>query len=189
MARCSYCNSMMFGGVNDQTGRYCNERCREAGHLSLVAQSVPEETLDAWVTQVHQGDCPVCNRPGPVDVHTSHRIWSALILTSWNSEPRLSCRRCGRRRQIESLFLSGVVGWWGFPWGIIITPIQIVRNLIGICGGGPSDDKPSPLLRKFVGLHAASHAMQQQQTPAASSGAPPPPLPGDDSRYRPKPNS
>ena len=41
------------------------------------------------------------------------------------------------------------LGWRGFPWGLILTPVQITRNIIGMCAG-PDPSRPSAELRKFV---------------------------------------
>jgi hypothetical protein len=41
------------------------------------------------------------------------------------------------------------VGWWGIPWGLILTPIQVARNILGIFGG-PDKSRPSDALRQSV---------------------------------------
>ena len=40
-------------------------------------------------------------------------------------------------------------GWWGFPFGLIMTPVQVMRNLAGIFGG-PNPASPSPALEKLI---------------------------------------
>ena len=46
------------------------------------------------------------------------------------------------------LLFSGVFGWWGFPWGLVMTPVQLARNLVELTGG-PKSDAPSALLQEF----------------------------------------
>jgi hypothetical protein len=42
-----------------------------------------------------------------------------------------------------------LLGWWGFPFGLILTPVQIIRNLWAIfCG--PDPRYPSKALRNRV---------------------------------------
>jgi hypothetical protein len=189
MANCAYCNSyILFGGPADETGRYCNEDCRGSGHLALISRQIPEETLQRLTDDIHQGSCPRCKGRGPVDVHKAHRVWSALLLTSWSSSPAVSCRSCATKRQLGALLFSGTLGWWGFPWGLVMTPFQIVRNIIEMCSGH-SPYRPSPLLQKFVAMQAAAHLVDSgSMNRAASTVAPanPPPLPGDDSRFQPR---
>jgi hypothetical protein len=122
---------------------------------------------------------PRCSGGGPVDVHTTHEVWSAVVLTSWKSIPALSCKSCGVKRQIGALAFSGFLGWWGFPFGLILTPIQVVRNLVGMLGG-PRRDQPSQLLVDTVTRYLAAEFAAQQRATTVNAGAQqyvPPPLP------------
>jgi hypothetical protein len=51
--------------------------------------------------------------------------------------------------------ISAVFGWWGFPWGIIITPVQVARNTWGIFSG-PDPSRPSEALARIARFHLAS---------------------------------
>lgn len=156
---------ILFGGVRDEGYRFCNEHCQEMGFLIQVADRVPKEMLDEYVTATHQGRCPKCCGAGPVDVHTSHWIWSALLFTSWKSKPEVCCRTCGIKSKLAGIFVSGLVGWWGFPWGMIGTPIQLGRNFAGIFTG-PKASTASPELENIVRLELAAkliHTSRQEQ--------------------------
>lgn len=155
MARCAYCNTViLFGGVKDQDLRFCNETCHKQGHVLLIAREVPEDLVAEQVAQLHEGPCPKCGGPGPVDVHTSHLVWSALVMTSWKSVPQVCCRSCGIKAKVWDTLLSGLFGWWGFPWGLIFTPIQIGRNVVGMFSS-PDPEIPSDQLEKNVRLALA----------------------------------
>jgi hypothetical protein len=161
MATCDYCGStILFGGVRDGNLRYCKDNCRNAGALVRLSGQIPEYEIDRQVREVHQGLCPVCRGSGPVDVHTAHQVWSALVLTSWKSQPRISCRSCGIKSQVQGLLISLIAGWWGFPWGLIMTPVQVVKNLAGIVKG-PDPMTPSPKLERLVRMSIARSAVQQ----------------------------
>lgn len=156
MANCSYCNTMiLFGGVTDGNLRFCNAGCHEKGQLARVAQRLPSSDVRAVLDEVHQGRCPECNGKGPVDVHVKHTVWSAVYLTSWNSKPMICCRSCGVKAQAGGLAFSAVLGWWGFPWGLIMTPVQIFRNISGMVSG-PNPDEPSSELDRIVRLGIAA---------------------------------
>jgi hypothetical protein len=103
---------------------------------------VNEDYIREQVKAIHQGTCPRCSCSGPVDVHASHWVWSAILFTRWGSSSHICCRKCGRVEQIKASLFSLVLGWWGFPWGFLVTPVQIIRNSIELFGG-PSDSKPS----------------------------------------------
>jgi hypothetical protein len=149
MAVCNNCGqTIMFGGVTQGTDRYCNGRCAAAGAASNAVQIPPEE-LEKIVRSLHQGNCPKCNGPGPVDVHTSHKVFSVLVMTRWSSHPEVCCRSCGRSKQVGGAVFSAILGWWGIPWGLIMTPVQVCRNVGGLFGG-PDPASPSPELYKTI---------------------------------------
>ena len=107
-----------------------------------MANDIPFEVVDEAMLNVHRGDCPLCEGPGPVDVHMSHEVWSALVMTSWKSIPHICCQSCGQKKRLVSLLGSLLLGWWGFPWGIIMTPIQIIRNIVDMVAL-PDTSEPS----------------------------------------------
>jgi hypothetical protein len=155
MATCNYCNStIFFGGKSRGAFRFCDDRCERTGMTLLNARNLPEEEVKKRIRTVHQGACPRCGGPGPVDVHTSHQVWSALVLTCWKSKSQICCRRCGTELQLGNTAFSLLFGWWGFPFGLIITPVQIVRNLAAILGG-PNADSPSPALERTIRIRLA----------------------------------
>ena len=133
MAACAYCGTtILFGGKRAGERRFCNDECEQNDIVAGIAEDVPDDVVTKQVWQVHQGLCPKCGGNGPVDVHTSYRVWSALVMTSWKSRTHVVCRPCGSKARIADAAFCVAFGWWGFPWGIIMTPIQIFRNVAGI---------------------------------------------------------
>ena len=152
MATCDACGTtILFGGVKEADLRFCNAKCRTRGALLSLARQVPPDVIKQQTWSVYHGSCPKCQGAGPVDVHTSYLVWSALVVTSWKSMPDVSCKRCGVKSQLGNAALSMLVGWWGFPWGLIMTPVQIGRNLHGVLRRG-STDGPSPNLERIVSM-------------------------------------
>ena len=171
MAKCDYCGStIIFGGKRDANGRFCNQKCQGRGGLLALSRQIPEAAVQQQVWKFHQGPCPKCSRSGPVDVYVTHKVWSALYLTSWSSTPQTSCRSCGMKSQLGGAFFSLVLGWWGFPWGLLVTPIQIGRNLLAIARP-PEPSKPSAQLEKIVRMTMASQTVRQQSVPQRSMPA------------------
>jgi hypothetical protein len=170
MAKCSTCGTMiLFGGVKEGDLRFCNERCHASGFIATMAEEVPENLVREELTRLHQGACPECGGAGPVDLHTTHIIWSILVMSAWNSTSHLCCRRCGTKKKLGKALLSSVIGWWCFPWGPLLTPVQVTRNVYGIFNP-PDPTKPSPELERLVRLQlaqaliAAADQMEQQQS-------------------------
>jgi hypothetical protein len=150
MARCDYCKSFILFGGKKKSGRtFCNDECLQEGRLMMAADRIPQHAVDDSVDETHQGKCSLCQGPGPIDVHTSHTVWSIIVMSSWKSTPYVCCRSCGRQKQLTGFVTSALFGWWGFPWGFIYTPIQLCRNLSGIIGG-PDPEVPSEQLKTLT---------------------------------------
>ncbi len=155
MRKCACCGTGIFiGGRKVGDLDFCSSKCASNAQLIQVASQVPDDMLDEYVRKVHEGQCPHCKGKGPVDVHMSHQVWSALLLTSWKSKQKISCKSCGIKSQFAQMFISLLFGWWGFPWGLIMTPVQIIRNVVEMMGG-PSPLRPSDKLRFLLRLNMA----------------------------------
>lgn len=167
MAKCAYCGTtILLGGKKIEDLRFCNNKCLSQGQVALVADQVPGEVVTAQAREIHAGACPVCNeRNGPVDVHTSYKIVSFILMSSWSSNPRVSCGTCAKKAQFGGLLYSFFLGWWGIPWGIIMTPVQVVRNLVALFR---SEDSltPSEQLENLVRLNIATQALESQSQAA-----------------------
>jgi len=129
--------------------------------LLAVSQQVPGDLVEKQAWAVHQGVCPVCGGPGPNDVYVSYQVWSAVIVTRHTTRRWVSCRNCGRKGQIDDLGLCFVLGWWGLPWGIVMTPIQIGRNLAALAKKRDLSS-PSPELQGILRVAIASQALASQ---------------------------
>jgi hypothetical protein len=89
-------------------------------------------------------------------------------MTRWSSRPQISCRACGNKSKLADAAFSLVLGWWGFPWGFLFTPVQITRNLAGLLSSSPDPYRPSPQLEKVLKLNLAAKAVQQQTSVGSS---------------------
>jgi hypothetical protein len=156
MARCATCGeTILFGGVTQGNLRFCNTVCQSKGQALAAAAVVPEHAAQARARELHQSNCPKCKGPGPVDVHTSYWVWSALALTRWGTQQQLNCRGCAIKSQFGNLLFSGVLGWWGFPWGLLFTPVQVGRNLVAIFAP-PDPSQPSAKLVQVARVQIAT---------------------------------
>jgi hypothetical protein len=170
MAKCAYCGStIIMGGKKDGDLTFCNDTCLAKGMFVRVGQKLPEDIVQRQVAAIHQSNCPKCKGSGPVDIHISYRIWSALVLTRWSNRAELCCRSCGVKNKLVDSAICLFFGWWGIPWGVVMTPVQLVKNIAGIVSiqdpGHPSD-----ALNQFVRANLAAAALKEQRAQQASTG-------------------
>ena len=113
---------------------------------------VPQSWVTARVWEIYTGRCPECSGPGPIDVHRSFRVWSVLIFTSPTTQLNVCCAACATRIRWKDMRFSLLCGWWGFPWGPISTPAQVVRNVLAIVRVEEKRSTPSEDLDLLVRL-------------------------------------
>jgi hypothetical protein len=164
MTSCDYCGTtIVFGGVKEQGLNFCCKGCYHKGYsLVDIRKKIPQEYLLEQTKKIHHGQCPKCQGSGPVDVYISYRIYSLLLFTSWKSIPNVCCRSCGVKSQLRGLFFSLFFGWWGFPWGLLMTPLQIIRNISGMIKGS-GITCPSEKLKNIVRDLMVQKLLEKQQ--------------------------
>lgn len=177
MTKCSYCRStILFGGIREGEEKFCNEQCRNTSERLRIECLVPDEVVEQFVAEVHSGTCPRCDGEGPVDLHTSYLVHSVGWATYWRNVPQICCCRCARRAKVGGFFSSFFLGWYGIPWGLILTPVQMFRNLAGLLAGA-DPSRPSLALAEWARAHLAEQAWESSQ----QSAAPRPPRVGSES--------
>jgi hypothetical protein len=155
MSTCANCGeTILFGGVKYGTLTFCRKRCFNNNPIVQIAVTLPEEEIQELVQKIHEGTCPICGGHGPVDIHSSCRVVSFLFATSYQTNQRISCRSCAAKANFTNGLISLLFGWWGIPWGILMTPFYLLRNFWGlICP--VSTLEPSEKLKEHVRLMIA----------------------------------
>jgi len=133
---CAACGqTIVFGGKREGPFRFCNDKFQAKGATTAVLDLLPQVSVDlvmsrAW--QIFQGACPACHGPGPVDAYKSYRVYSVFVFTSHGARVHVSCRSCATKSRLRDIGFSLLFGWWAFPWGLIMTPVQVVRNVVAM---------------------------------------------------------
>jgi hypothetical protein len=161
---CDYCGEVYRGGkVDHGSWHFCTHQCRDRGKILSVLERFSKAAIGEHIRKVRLGPCPECGADAPIDAHKSHIAVSYLIATSWKSNLHICCRRCAQRYQWKAIGTTIAWGWWGVPWGFIMTPVQIIRNLIGM--RQRSDDLPSLDFIRIVRLNLAAALAASAQRP------------------------
>ncbi len=96
----------------------------------------PEEnehqTTESEYTDPVAYACDCCGR---ADVSLRYYIFawvvSYILATRHGQTPLILCKICRFRKTFEYTLGTGLLGWWGFPWGIIYTLVGLIQNLLG----------------------------------------------------------
>ena len=130
---CPTCgNSILFGGIKEGKKKYCSKKCYEADEINRAAAAIPEIAVVAFSQKIHRGECPKCNGAGPIDIHKSYSVYSVLFYTKWETNEHVLCKKCASKQQKIDLTGSLLLGWWGFPFGLIVTPIIALMNVVSM---------------------------------------------------------
>ena len=124
------------------------------------AADIGDDVVLAHANAIRQGDCPRCRqRRSPVELRTEHWVWSAIFITRYGRRTSLACRPCARAGNLKALLTSTLFGWWGFPFGLLITPYKIVINVVELL----RKDRPEPsdALRNLVRSRLAAASRQR----------------------------
>jgi hypothetical protein len=166
MATCDCCGKYYtFGGLKAGRYAFCNGTCQSRGSVLVALDQVSQRHVADYIETAHRSDCPSCGRPGPVDLRRSHWVWSAFIVTRWGTDQRIECARCGRLHQAKAMALLLLVGWWGVPFGLVLTPVQLVRNVIALM---QSSKRPSADFERLMRLELARRIAQGGEAAAGS---------------------
>jgi hypothetical protein len=155
MAVCEYCGKTYRGGsAVGGKHRFCTHQCRDKGVILDQLDGWSEEDIWQHIDDASRGPCPECGADAPIDVHKFHDAWSVILWTSWKTDLKVCCKACGIKEQRRAAIYTGLLGWWGVPWGFVITPIQIVRNIVGM--SRKASEIPSSDFVRLVKLNLAA---------------------------------
>jgi hypothetical protein len=153
MAVCEYCGTTYRGGAAVHgKHRFCTNQCRDRGRILELLDAFPTAAIEKEIEKEHAGPCPECGARANIDIHKSHKVYSAFVWTSWKTQSHICCQSCGRKHQLKAIAYSGSLGWWGVPFGLIITPVQLLRNVAGMLRRA---DRPSNDFARTMRVHLA----------------------------------
>ena len=97
-------------------------------------QTPGEESLEPLEPLV----CSVCQRVTAQPQYVIfYNVKSFFVMTIRTPVQGVYCRSCADEKAFRSTVITWLLGWWGFPWGIIYSTHAIVNNLLG--GSKPKD--------------------------------------------------
>jgi hypothetical protein len=162
MPVCDYCGEGYFRRKADYGSlHFCSKKCREQGKVLEILEAIPSAAVSEQIRKARLGPCPECGADAPIEAHKSYIAGSFIIATSYKTTVHICCRRCAKRHQWEAIRATMVGGWWGLPWGLIMTPTQIIRNLLAM--RSRADGHPSWDFIRIVRLNLARAVASSNQ--------------------------
>lgn len=157
--QCDFCAKAILGVPVQAAGqKFCSQACLDTNQLRIAAVDVSDEEARAQAVQLKSGPCPVCRAAGcRPEMYGAEYVTSAVVMTHWKREWRLSCHSCARSKAAwASLHCLGL-GLWSLH-GLIRAPSGMLYNLreaIVSLESGP----PSPRLVDHARLMLARQRM------------------------------
>lgn len=89
------------------------------------------EEIEAYSELLRILPCPICgSSKAKLNGTILYTVRSFIFVTSYKKEPIIACPDCLDNESKKSLISTALLGWWGFPWGLIKTPEYIYKNYI-----------------------------------------------------------
>jgi len=117
--------------------------------IAAQLRVVSEEEILAYCQVLRAQPCPVCQSVArPLNATRTSKVMSMLVLTIWDKKLTIACPPCLDKHNREGSLLSGLLGWWGVPWGVLRTAQALRANR----GMAALNNLPYPndLLKEFV---------------------------------------
>jgi hypothetical protein len=117
--------------------------------IEAQLREVSEAELIEYCALIQSQPCPNCySSAQPLNATITSKVMSFLVLTTWTKKLVIACPSCLDKLNQDASTTSALLGWWGFPWGIIRT-IQAL-NFNRKMGKTNHVAYPNEMLKSFV---------------------------------------
>jgi DnaJ-domain-containing protein 1 len=93
-----------------------------------------------------------------------YNVKSFLVVTIRTPVQGIFCRSCADEKAFRSTVITWLLGWWGFPWGLVYSTHAIINNLLG-------GSKPKDVNARLLSYQAYVFATQGKYDLARAVGA------------------
>jgi hypothetical protein len=97
--------------------------------IEAQTKEFSEEEIYAFRDKVKELDCPNCGKANQGLVGgIIRKVRSYLIMTKYETRPMIACQSCVEVERKNQLIKNSLLGWWGFPWGLLYRTPQAIIN-------------------------------------------------------------
>jgi hypothetical protein len=98
--------------------------------IDAQMQEIDEVVLHEYTEILRKLPCPICNSSNQkLNATLKGEVISFIIMTNYEKELKIACPDCLDKENNNGMIKSLLLGWWGFPWGIIRTIQSVFFNL------------------------------------------------------------
>jgi hypothetical protein len=156
--KCVACNSSIWLGGTSWAGMTCcNDTCVSNLKVALVDKLIPAADVERMISEVHDGACMVCKKPGPNDIYHARKVTGMLVAVQWTTERHICCAPCARNKKLLAFLHCATLGWWS-PKAILINVFYLPYNLLGLAFTNPTPTPSRELVTTVKGILADRNA-------------------------------
>ncbi|MDI9239559.1 hypothetical protein QLQ15_11655 [Lysobacter sp. LF1] len=152
MGTCYTCKqTIALGGIKAHGFRFCSKAChaQKASFLERLA-AIPQQEVEIEAARMRtEGRCARCGCSRGVEVHHALFVWSVILVTFTRKNTITACIACARKQQALWTIGTLLAGWWGIPFGLIMTPVATITNVVHLIRSH-TRSKPSAALKEYV---------------------------------------
>ena len=123
----------------------------ETAERAIEAQFrvVSEKEIAEYCGLLQAQPCPICRSSAQrLNAALTSKVISFLVMTTWKKQFAIACPTCLDKLNRDASISTALLGWWGFPWGIIRTIQALIAN--GKMEKTNHAPYPNDLLKAFV---------------------------------------
>lgn len=91
-----------------------------------------EAELNRLTIKYSKSTCPICKENTGISYIVLKEIKGFIIISTTKNVQVIGCKSCIENKMMETNKSNLIFGWWSLPFGIIRTPIILIRNHLRI---------------------------------------------------------
>jgi DnaJ domain len=115
-----------------------SDSATRAEYDTLCAEVIDSQSVFSERTDMEPIACSCCAKVTAQPRYVIfYEVKSFIFFTIRSPIQGIFCHSCAEKKVLRSTIITYLLGWWGFPWGIIYSLFSIIHNLFG--GSKPHD--------------------------------------------------
>lgn len=96
--------------------------------INTLVEELTIEEFDDLSQQITNHTCPTCNSDNATNISMVGEVISIILFTQYDKKIKIGCTDCLNKSNTKAQLKSSILGWWGFPFGIIQTLRSYIFN-------------------------------------------------------------